>query len=522
VETWHLAQVMEDRARTHPGRECLVGAGRRWTYAQVRDQSAALAAALADLGVRPGERVALLLPNQPEWVVAFLAAARLGLVAVPLDPRLSFHELKYLLRHSEVTAAVAVAGFEGQDFLELFDELLPQLPDLHFVVTVGAAELWADERVYRYEDLVTRGASRILPVAPLDPETAPLALIYTSGTTAKPKGVLLSHRALLEAARGTGDALELRGDDRILVAVPFAHVFGVHIALQALLYGATQFPLGRFTPEAALALIERERLTVFHGVPTMFALLRRDPGFEPARVATLRTGIIAGASVPPDQVSEIRTWCDVQIAYGLSETGPTVSVTRFDDPPARRAATVGRPVPGVTLRILDVVPARAGDEAVGELAVKSPDLMLGYHRMPGETARAFTPDGFFRTGDLAVLDGDGYLRIVGRRKELIIRAGHNVAPREVEDVLRAHPGVDDACAVGVPNELLGELICACVVPMEGATVTGDELREFCREHLADYKVPDLVRFFDAFPMTPSGKVKRRELAEAVALEHDAS
>ncbi|HSC58900.1 MAG TPA: AMP-binding protein, partial [Gemmatimonadales bacterium] len=413
-------------------------------------------------------------------------------------------------------------GYGDQDFLELFDELLPELPDLHYVVTVGVADLWADERVYRYEDLVARGAGRLSPAAPVDPETMPLAVVYTSGTTAKPKGVVLSHRALLEATRGTGEALELRGDDRVLAAVPFSHVFGAHIALQCLQYGATMLLLETFEPGAALAVMMAERATVCHGVPTMFALLMRDPAFDTDRLTGLRTGILAGASVAPELVRTIRRWCDVQIAYGLTETGPTVSVTRFSDPPEKRAETVGRPVRGVEVRIIDVSPGRSGEEAVGELAVKGPDLMLGYHRMPGETAKVFTPDGFFRTGDLAAIDGDGFIRIVGRRKELIIRAGHNVAPREVEDVLRAHPGIDDACAVGVPNEVFGELICACVIPMEGAMVTGDELREFCREHLADYKVPDLVRFFSAFPLTPSGKVKRRELAEVAASEQNAS
>ncbi|HEU5359440.1 MAG TPA: AMP-binding protein, partial [Gemmatimonadales bacterium] len=385
LDNWHLAETVEERARSHPARECLVAGLRRWTYGQVRDQSGALAAALADLGLVPGERIALLLPNRPEWVIGFLAAARLGLTVVPLDPRLSFHELKYLLRHSEVVAALTVAGYGDQDFLDLFDELLPELPDLHYVITVGVADLWADERVYRYEDLVARGAGRLSPVAPVDPERMPLAVVYTSGTTAKPKGVVLSHRALLEATRGTGEALELRGDDRVLAAVPFSHVFGTHIALQCLQYGVTMLLLETFEPGAALALMMAERATVCHGVPTMFALLMRDPSFDADRLSGLRTGILAGASVAPELVGQIRRWCDVQIAYGLTETGPTVSVTRFTDPPEKRANTVGRPVRGVEVRIIDVSPGRSGEEAVGELAVKGPDLMLGYHRMPGET-----------------------------------------------------------------------------------------------------------------------------------------
>jgi fatty-acyl-CoA synthase len=222
-------------------------------------------------------------------------------------------------------------------------------------------------------------------------------------------------------------------------------------------------------------------------------------------------------------VRRIRAWCDVQIAYGLTETGPTVSLTRPGDPADRRADSVGRPLPGVEVRVMDLeTGALHAVEAIGELAVKGANLMLGYHRMPGETSRSMTPEGFFLTGDLAMIDEDGFVHLVGRRKEMIIRGGHNVTPREVEDVIRTHPGVDDACVVGIPNELLGELICGCVVPIEGAILTGDELKLFCRDYLAEHKVPDLVRFFDAFPMTGSGKVKRRELAQVVGLEMTAT
>jgi fatty-acyl-CoA synthase len=252
----------------------------------------------------------------------------------------------------------------------------------------------------------------------------------------------------------------------------------------------------------------------------MFQLLVREPGFARERLPALRTGTVAGSPVPPDLVVRVRPTCDVQIAYGLTETGPTVTMTRFDDPPALRVETVGRALPGVELRIVDVGTGELhGPEAVGELAVRGPNLMSGYHRMPGETRRAFTPEGFFLTGDLAMLDEDGYVRIVGRRKEMIIRNGYNVYPREVEDVLRAHPAVEEVCVVGVPHEILGEMICACIVPVEGAVVRGEDVLQFAREQMADYKLPDLVRFFDALPMTASGKVKRRELAQVVALEH---
>jgi fatty-acyl-CoA synthase len=219
-------------------------------------------------------------------------------------------------------------------------------------------------------------------------------------------------------------------------------------------------------------------------------------------------------------VRRVRRWCDVHVAYGLTETGPTVSVTRFTDPEEKRLATVGRPLPGVEVMAVDVLTGalHGPREAVGEIAVRGAGVLLGYARMPAETARSFTPEGFFLTGDLGILDDEGYLRIVGRRKEAILRGGYQIHPREIEDQLHAHPAVDDVCVIGVPHEVLGELICACVVPVEGAVITGRELKDFARDTMADYKIPDLVRFFDAFPMSGSGKVRRRELERTVALD----
>ena len=517
--TGHLTALFAERANEHPNREFLVFGSRRVTYAQTERETTALAAALAGLGLAPGDRLAIDLPNWPEWVVAFLAAARLKVTPVPLDPSLSFHELKYQLRHAEARAAVIPEAVGGADYLELFAELLPELPELRSVITVGSEERWLDDRVYRYRDLVSKATGPAVAVAPGDPAVEPLAILYTSGTMGKPKGVLLSHRNICETAQRDAEALALSGSDRVLGAVPLFTIFGVHVVATTVTAGAALVLQERFEPAGALELIRRERLTVVHGVPTMFELLMRDPSFAERRPTTCRSGLVAGSPVSPDLVHRIRQWCDVQIAYGLTETGPTVTITRFEDTPERRATTVGRPIPGVEVKVVDVVSgALHGPEAVGELAVKGPNVMLGYYRMPGETAKSFTAERYFLTGDLAIVDEAGYVKIIGRRNEVIIRSGYKVFPRELEDLLRTHPAVDDACLVGIPNELLGELICACVVPVEGSIVTGDELKEFCREAVADYKVPDLVRFFDAFPLTGSGKVKRRELAQVVSLE----
>jgi fatty-acyl-CoA synthase len=296
-------------------------------------------------------------------------------------------------------------------------------------------------------------------------------------------------------------------------------IFGAHAAIMALATGATLVLQDRFKPGQALDLIDQEQITVFHGVPTMFELMMRDPSFAGREISTVRTGIVAGSPVSADLVRRIRKWNDVQIAYGLTETSPTVTITRDDDPPDLRERTVGRPLNGVEVQIVDV---KTGDPhglvAAGELAVRGPNLMAGYHRMPLETEKSYTSDGFLRTGDVAVVDERGYVSIVGRLSDIIIRGGYKVIPRELEDILQTHPAVLEMCVVGVPNEILGELTCACIIPVEGAIVTGDELRDFCRDLVADYKVPDLVRFFDTFPMTDSGKVKRNELTKVVGLE----
>jgi fatty-acyl-CoA synthase len=519
MSSWSFAELFARRAREHAARTCIVARGRALTYAQVEAQASALAASLAELGVGVGDRIAINLPNWPEWVVAFVAAAKLGAVVVPVNPGLAYHELKYQLRHAEVSCAVTVERWEDQDYLETFEDLLAELPDLQYLVTVGKEDLWYDDRIFQFEDLVSGGDGRPAPAGVAVTDDADLALLYTSGTTGKPKGIRLSHRALVETALRTGEAMEMDPADRVLVSVPLFAVFGVSVMLGTIAAGATLVLQEHFRAAEALSLLEREHVTILLGVPTMFQLLLREPGFDPARLARLRTGVIAGGPVPAALLRRVRAWCDVQVAYGLTETGPTVAITRFGDPEEKRLTTVGRPLPGTEVRIVDpgtraMLPAGAE----GEITVRGPGVMTGYVRMPGETARSFSPEGFLLTGDLGVLEADGYLRVVGREKDTIVRGGFQVWPREIEDQLRAHPAVDDVCVIGIPDEVLGERICACVVPVEGAAVTAEELRDFARDTMADHKIPDLVRFFDAFPMTGTGKPKRRDLEQMVTLE----
>jgi fatty-acyl-CoA synthase len=516
---WTLARTIAARASEHPERALVVAGGRTLTYAQVDSQASAMAAALSELGIGVGDRIGVVMPNWAEWVVALFASAKLGATVVPLNHRLNYHELKYQLRHADVSVVFAAEEYGGVDYLQMFENLIAELPDLQLLITVGDQDLWYDDRIFQFEDLLSSGAGRPLPSLDEVTDDSDLAILYTSGTMGKPKGVCLTHRTIVETAVRTGEALEMHPSDRVFVSVPLFTIFGVSIVVGTVAAGATIIMQEQFDAERAVEVLESDGITVLHGVPTMFHLLMRSPRFNGAHFPSLRTGIVAGGPVSDELVRRIRGWCDVQVAYGLTETGPTVTITRFGDAEDKRLTTVGRPLPGVEIKAVDFVTgALHGPEAVGEIAVRGPNVMRGYSRMPGETARSFSPEGFFLTGDLGIIDEEGYLKIVGRTKETIVRGGYQIHPREVENQLRAHPAVDDVCVIGVPHDIMGELICACIVPVEGAVITGEEIKEFSRDTMADYKVPDLVRFFDAFPMTGSGKVKRRELERVVALD----
>jgi fatty-acyl-CoA synthase len=516
-----VAQVLEECAREHPDRVFLMFGDRRLTFRQVNARASALAAAMHELGVERGDRIALDLPNWPEFVLSMFAAAKLGAVIVPLNPRYTVPELQYMLRHSEATVVVCAETFNGVDYLQLFENFLTSLPDLQYLVTVGKEDLWYDDRIYQFEDLESSGEGREVPQVDVNPAEDTFAILYTSGTMGKPKGVALTHENLLITAGATADSLRLVQDDVIFGVATVFHVFGLGPGvLGTLLAGAALVLQEQFDPAQALDLIERHRVTVHYGVPTVYITEMRENESARRDLSSLRAGIVAGAPIGDEMVRRIRAeLCpNLCVAYSLTETASTVSMTRVDDPEDKAVFTVGRPLPGSELRILDLDGTILPEESLGEVAIRGAGVMKGYYRQPGETAQSFDEDGYFLTGDLGMVDEEGYLHIVGRRKELIIRGGFNVYPREVEDRLHAHPAVLDVTIVGLPHEVLGEQVCACILPVEGAIITGEEIKDWCRSTLADYKVPDIVRFFDSFPLTGSGKVRRVELARMVSAE----
>lgn len=515
----NLASLLAQRATTDSGCIYLRFGDRTYTVGQVESDAESLAAALANLGLQRGDRIALILPPRPEFVVAMFAAAKLGVVVVPLNPRASTVDLQYMLRQSGASCAVTIERAFGLDYLEIFEDLMPQLPELQYVVTVGDEDLWYDDRIFQFEDLLSAGAGRDFPPTALGPDDI-FTLLYTSGTSGKPKGVELSHANLLSAAAGNAEAVGLEPGDRIVGISAFFHVYGLASGLLgSLLSGAAIVLQDDEDASATLDAIERHRATVHYGIPTLFvgelALLERSD----RDLDGLRLAVVAGAPVSDELVADIseRLGVNVVTGYSLTETASTVSASRPDDSLEKRRFTVGRPIAGTTVRIVDPeAPDRELPvESVGEIRVKGPGVMVGYYRQPKETADAFDGDGFLRTGDLGLIDEEGYLHLVGRTKDVIIRSGFNVYPREVEARIESHPAVQEVAAVGIPDELLGEAICACVVPVEGAIVTGQEIVEWCRETLADEKTPDQVRFFDALPRTDTGQIRRVDLSRAV-------
>lgn len=523
VESLTIPSALTNRATSDPEGIYLRSSLHTHSFAQVESEAEALAAALSGLGVEAGERIALVLPSCPEFVVALFAAAKLGAIVVPLNPRLAQPELQYMLRHSEAVCAVTIEQDGDVDFLQLFEQIMPQLPDLKYLVTVGDDDLWYDDRIFQYEDLLSSGAGRDYPAPVLHGEDF-FALLYTSGTSGKPKGVELSHTNLLSIAVGSAEALGLEATDRVVGLYALFNAYGLAPGLfGTLVAGASVVLIPDATAVSVLASIEEHAATVHYGVPTLYLSELQQLESQPTSVDSLRLAVISGAPIEDSLVERVASAFDAVVvaSYSVTETASTVSTSVPTDTAEQRRFTVGRPLPGTAIRVVERVDGVDRDlptESVGEIRVKGPGVMLGYYRQPKETADSFDAEGYYRTGDLGILDEEGFLHLVGRTGDVIIRSGFNVYPREVESRIEMHPAVREAAAIGVFDAMLGEAICACVVPVEGAIVTEHEIVDWCREALVEGKVPDLVRFVEDLPRTDTGQVRRVELTRSVQTE----
>ncbi|MFD8064522.1 AMP-binding protein [Streptomyces parvulus] len=501
----------------HPDREALVDvpSGRRWTYAEFGADVDVVARGLLAKGVTPGDRVGIWAVNCPEWVLVQYATARIGAVMVNVNPAYRAHELEYVLRQAGITVLVASLAHKGSDYRAIVEQVRGRCPALRETVYIGDPS-W---------DALTEGAARV-PRERVDEIAAgigcddPVNIQYTSGTTGFPKGATLSHHNILNNGYWVGRTVGYTEQDRVCLPVPFYHCFGMVMGnLGATSHAACiVIPAPSFEPAATLEAVQRERCTSLYGVPTMFIAELNLPEFASYDLTSLRTGIMAGSPCPVEVMKRVVAEMhmeQVSICYGMTETSPVSLQTRMDDDLEHRTGTVGRVLPHIEVKVVDPVTGVTvprGD--AGELRTRGYSVMLGYWEEPEKTAEAIDAGRWMHTGDLAVMREDGYVEIVGRIKDMIIRGGENIYPREVEEFLYGHPKIADVQVVGVPHERYGEEVLACVVPRDPADpLTLADLRSYCDGQLAHYKVPSRLQLLDSFPMTVSGKVRKVELRE---------
>jgi fatty-acyl-CoA synthase len=501
--------------------------GIRQTYAAFHAAVEEIARGLLALGIEPGDRVGIWSPNNAEWVTLQYATAKVGAILVNVNPAYRTSELAYALRQSGVSTLVLAPSFRQADYLAMLDQVAGQLPALQRRIVLGPQ---APAGALSWDDLREAAAG-----ASLDELRAreallqfddPINIQYTSGTTGFPKGATLSHHNILNNGFFIGEGCRFTEADRVCIPVPLYHCFGMVLGnLACTTHGAAiVYPAESFDPESSLSAVERERCTALYGVPTMFIAELEHPRFHEFDLSRLRTGIMAGSPCPVEVMKKVQSdmhMAEVTICYGMTETSPVSFQTAPDDPVDKRVSTVGRIHPHVEAMVIDPDSGRIVRRGEpGELCTRGYLVMLGYWENDEATAAAIDRAGWMHTGDLATIDADGYANIVGRIKDMVIRGGENIYPREVEEFLYGHPAVSDVQVVGVPDPRYGEELCAWVRLKEGHSLTGDELRQWCRGQIATFKIPRYWKFVDDFPMTVTGKVQKFKMREVSIAELD--
>jgi fatty-acyl-CoA synthase len=507
----------------------------RWTYAELKRRVDALARGLLSLGLEPGDRVGIWSPNNSEWLTTQLATAKAGLILVNINPAYRMAELEYAINKVGCKALISAASFKSSDYAGMLRQLAPEiersapgqldskrLPSLRTPILIGNQGTQRQPGFMPYDDLLDRGgAAEDARLATLQAQIQfddPINIQFTSGTTGAPKGATLTHHNILNNGFFIGEAQRLSDRDRVCIPVPLYHCFGMVLGNMACItHGAAMvYPSEGFEPLATLQTVQDERCTALYGVPTMFIAELALPEFESFDLKSLRTGIMAGSPCPIEVMRRcIREMhmSEVTIAYGMTETSPVSFQTSNDDPIERRVATVGRIHPHVEVKIVDPSGRIVPPNTPGELCTRGYSVMRGYWGDPDRTAEAIDSARWMHTGDLATLDEEGYCNIVGRLKDMVIRGGENIYPREIEEFLFRHPKVEAVQVVGVPDAKYGEELCAWVKLKAGAQATDEELRSYCRDQIAHYKIPRHIRFVDSFPMTVTGKVQKYLIRE---------
>ena len=498
-------------ASSYPERDALVVAHQdvRWSYGELAARVDQLARALVAIGLRPGDRMGIWAPNCAEWVLAQYASAKAGVILVNINPAYRTSELEYVLNRSGCRLLMSARAYKTSDYVGMVEEVSPRCPDLERTVFLDSGD---------WEEMLAAGDAELSLPAGLQFDD-PINIQYTSGTTGFPKGATLTHHNILNNGFFIGEACRYTCDDRVCVPVPFYHCFGMVLGnLACTTHGACiVVPAPTFEPRATLRVVEDERCTSLYGVPTMFIAELALPDFEDFDLTSLRTGIMAGSPCPVEVMHKVidrMHMAEVTICYGMTETSPVSTQTGGDDDIEHRTATVGRVHPHVEIKIIDPRSGECVGRGIrGELCTRGYCVMLGYWNDAEQTAHAIDQAGWMHTGDLATMDQDGYVKIVGRSKEMIIRGGENIYPREIEEFLYAYPDISDVQVVGVPDVHYGEEIAAFVIPRAGGDFDPEAVREFCRGKIAHYKIPRYVIPVDEFPLTITGKVQKFKLRE---------
>ena len=516
-------------ANEHPNNSALVLRHQNvdWTYSELQQRVDQLAAGLISLGIEPGDRVGIWGPNSAEWVLTQLATAKMGAIMVCINPAYRLYELEYALNKVECKALITDEQFKTSDYLGMLNTLAPELeqcvpgqldaaklPHLKHVIRMGTEK---SPGMFNFDDICAGASADEFSVladlqGKLKPDDA-INIQFTSGTTGNPKGATLSHCNILNNGYLTGEAMRLMPTDKLCIPVPLYHCFGMVLAVLACIsHGSTMvFPGEAFDPEQTLQTVQDEQCTALHGVPTMFITELDHPNFRRFDLSSLRTGIMAGAPCPVEVMKRVISEMhmqDILIAYGQTELSPINNMTLPDDSLERRTETVGRAMPWVEIKIIDeaghVVPV--GQK--GEICTRGYSVMQGYWNDPEKTAETIDASGWLHSGDIATMDASGYVRIVGRIKDMIIRGGENIYPREVEEFLYQHPAISEVQVFGIPDEKMGEEVCAWIQLNEGSDLTADDVKAYCKDQITHFKVPRHIRFVSEYPMTVTGKIQK--------------
>jgi fatty-acyl-CoA synthase len=534
-----MGKLLDDIAERYPDNEALIyhERGLRHTYREFNEVCRQVAKGLLKLGVRKGDNISIWAYNVPEWVVLQFASAKIGAILVTVNTSYKSAELEYILQQSDSSVLFMVKSFKDTDYVETVGEVVPELassragqlnsaklPFLKTVVFIGDETpngMLNFSRIIELGDDVSDQELATVEASLDRHET--INMQYTSGTTGFPKGVMLTHYNIINNGFNIGECMKLTEKDRLCIPVPFFHCFGCVLGVMACVtHGTTMVPVEVFDPLKVLQTIEKEKCTAVHGVPTMFIAELEHPEFPKFNLSSLRTGIMAGSNCPIEVMKKVISQMhasEITIAYGQTESSPVITQTRTDDAIELRVATVGRALPDVEVKIVDIETGETlppGKQ--GELCTRGYLVMKGYYKMPEETAKAIDADKWLHTGDLAIMDENGYCKITGRIKNMIIRGGENIYPREIEEFLYTHPKISDIQVYGVPDRKFGEQVMAAVILKKGVEMTEDEVRDFCRGRIANYKIPKYVKFVESYPMTASGKIQKFKMRDMAIKE----